>query len=95
VRIYKTYGDQAVDRVRENLYRLTLDIHGFRTADAIAGRLGVAGDSLMRAQAGVRHMLLGISAQGHCAAYREKLMETTARMWKSPSRLWKRRSKQR
>jgi exodeoxyribonuclease V alpha subunit len=82
VRIYKTYGDRAVERVRENPYRLALDIQGigFRTADAIAGRLGIAGDSLMRAQAGVRHMLQEISTQGHCAAYREKLMEATAGM---------------
>ena len=82
VRIYKTYGDQAIDRVRENPYRLALDIHGigFKTADAIARRLGIPSDSLIRAQAGVRHMLQEFSGQGHCAAYRQKLSETTARM---------------
>ena len=82
VRIYKTYGDQAVERVRENPYRLALDIHGigFRTADAIAQRLGIPSDSLIRAQAGVRHMLQEISGQGHCAAYQQKLVETTAKM---------------
>jgi exodeoxyribonuclease V alpha subunit len=82
VRIYKTYGDQAVERVRENPYRLALDIHGigFKTADAIAQRLGIPNDSLIRAQAGVRHMLQEFSGQGHCAAYRQKLVETTARM---------------
>ena len=82
VRIYKTYGDQAVERVRENPYRLALDIHGvgFKTADAIAHRLGIPSDSLIRAQAGVRHMLQEISGQGHCASYQQKLVETTARM---------------
>jgi exodeoxyribonuclease V alpha subunit len=82
VRIYKTYGDQAVDRVRENPYRLALDIHGigFKTADAIAQRLGIPSDSQIRAQAGVRHMLQEFSGQGHCAAYRQKLVETTAKM---------------
>ena len=82
VRIYKTYGDQAVERVRENPYRLALDIHGigFKTADAIAQRLGIPGDALIRAQAGVRHMLQEISGQGHCAAYRQKLVESTANM---------------
>ena len=81
-RIYKTYGDQAVERVRENPYRLALDIHGigFKTADAIAQRLGIPGDALIRAQAGVRHMLQEISGQGHCAAYRQKLVESTANM---------------
>jgi len=82
VRIYKTYGDQAVERVRENPYRLALDIHGvgFKTADAIAQRLGIPSDSLIRAQAGVRHMLQQISGQGHCASYQQKLVETTAKM---------------
>jgi len=80
VRIYKTYGDQAVERVSENPYRLALDIHGvgFMTADAIAQRLGIPRDSLMRAQAGVRHRLQEISGQGHCAACRQELLESTA-----------------
>jgi exodeoxyribonuclease V alpha subunit len=86
VRIYKTYGDQAVERVRENPYRLALDIHGigFKTADAIAQRLGIPSDSLIRAQAGVRHMLQEISGQGHCAAYQQKLVETAAKMLEVP-----------
>lgn len=47
VRIYKTYGDEAIVKVSENPYRLALDIHGigFRTADTIAGKLGIAKDS--------------------------------------------------
>jgi exodeoxyribonuclease V alpha subunit len=86
VRIYKTYGDRAVERVRENPYRLALDIHGvgFKTADAIAQRLGIPSDSLIRAQAGVRHMLQEISGQGHCAAYQQKLVESTAKMLEVP-----------
>jgi exodeoxyribonuclease V alpha subunit len=82
VRIYKTYGDEAVERVRENPYRLALDIHGigFKTADAIARQMGIPNDSLVRARAGVRHMLQELSGQGHCAAYRPKLVDTTAKM---------------
>lgn len=59
VRIYKTYGEQAIEKVRENPYRLALDIHGigFKTADTLAQKLGIAPDSLVRAQAGVRHVL--------------------------------------
>ncbi|MDO9257188.1 MAG: helix-hairpin-helix domain-containing protein [Bacteroidales bacterium] len=47
--IYKTYGDEAIDKVRENPYRLTLDIHGigFKTADTLALKLGIASDSLI------------------------------------------------
>ena len=86
VRIYKTYGERAVERVRENPYRLALDIHGigFKTADAIAQRLGISSDSLIRAQAGVRHVLQEVSGQGHCASYEQKLVETTSKMLDIP-----------
>ena len=86
VRIYKTYGDQAVERVRENPYRLALDIHGigFKTADAIAQRLGIPPDALIRAQAGVRHVLQEIAGDGHCAAYRENLLESAVKLLEIP-----------
>jgi exodeoxyribonuclease V alpha subunit len=86
VRIYKTYGDQAVERVQENPYRLALDIHGigFKTADAIAQRLGIPHDALIRAQAGVRHVLQEIAGDGHCAAYRESLLESAVNLLEIP-----------
>ncbi|MGF1613554.1 MAG: ATP-dependent RecD-like DNA helicase [Gammaproteobacteria bacterium] len=86
VRIYRTYGAEAIDRVRENPYRLALDIHGmgFLTADTLAQRLGIGKDSLMRAQAGLRHVLQELSAEGHCAAERERVIETAARMLTIP-----------
>ncbi|MEE9452694.1 MAG: helix-hairpin-helix domain-containing protein, partial [Gammaproteobacteria bacterium] len=70
VRIYKTYGDAAVEKVRENPYRLAADIYGigFKTADMLAERLGIARDSLVRAQAGVHHVLHELCNRGHCAA---------------------------
>ncbi|MCL2790928.1 MAG: ATP-dependent RecD-like DNA helicase [Desulfobulbus sp.] len=82
VRIYKVYGDEAVIRVTENPYCLALDIHGigFKTADIIAGRLGIAPDSLIRAQAGVRHVLQELSADGHCAAARDTLLRESERL---------------
>ena len=86
VRIYKTYGDQAVERVRENPYRRALDIHGigFKTADAIADRLGIPHDALIRTQAGVRHVLQEIAGDGHCAAYRENLLKSAAKLLEIP-----------
>ncbi len=82
VRIYKTYGDAALERVRENPYRLALDIHGigFKTADTIAQRLGIPRDSLIRAQAGVRHVLQEIASEGHCAVLRERATETASKL---------------
>jgi len=43
VRLYKTYGTEAIARVQENPYRLALDLHGigFKTADTLAQRLGI------------------------------------------------------
>ena len=86
VRIYKTYGEEAVEKVRENPYRLALDIHGigFKTADAIAQKLGIPHDSLIRAQAGVRHVLQEIAGNGHCAAYRDQLAESSCKLLEIP-----------
>ena len=86
VRIYKTYGDEAINRVTENPYRLALDIHGigFKTADTLAQRLGIPADSLMRAQAGVRHTLQQWSELGHCAAYRDDLVRMAVQLLTIP-----------
>ncbi len=86
VRIYKTYGDEAIAKVRQNPYRLALDIHGigFKTADALAQQLGVPRDSLLRARAGVRHVLQELSAEGHCAAECGQLAETAVALLDIP-----------
>ena len=69
VRIYKTYGEQAISIVRENPYLLAKDIYGigFQTADQIAMRVGIARDSLHRVRAGIDHVLLEATSDGHCA----------------------------
>ncbi len=87
VRIYKTYGEQAIEKVRENPYRLALDIHGigFKTADTLAQKLGIGPQSLLRAQAGVRHVLQEWSGEGHCAAIRSTLCEMAAKLLETPS----------
>jgi len=86
VRIYKTYGEQAIEKVRENPYRLALDIHGigFKTADTLAQKLGIGPQSLLRAQAGVRHVLQEWSGEGHCAAIRSTLCEMSAKLLEIP-----------
>src|SRR5207245_8435651 len=59
VRIYKTYGDQAVEIVRANPYRLATDIWGvgFKTADELGRRLGIDPASPQRARAALRFTL--------------------------------------
>jgi len=87
VRIYKTYGDEAIVKVSANPYRLALDIWGigFKTADLIAQNLGVPRDSLIRAQAGVRHVLQLWSEQGHCAASPQKLTAMAVQLLEIPA----------
>jgi exodeoxyribonuclease V alpha subunit len=86
VRIYKTYGDQAVAKVSENPYRLALDIHGigFKTADELAQQLGIDRESLIRAQAGVRHVLQETSGQGHCAQPHDSLITDAVKLLEIP-----------
>jgi exodeoxyribonuclease V alpha subunit len=86
VRVYKTYGDDAIARVRENPYRLALDIHGigFKTADALAQRLGIPRDAVIRAQAGVRHVLQEFADDGHCAVVQAELVDSAVTMLEIP-----------
>ncbi len=69
VRIWKTYGDQALDKVKENPYRLASDIWGigFQTADELAQKMGVDRQSPLRARAALRFVLQELTKQGHCA----------------------------
>ena len=75
VRIYKTYGDHAISKVKENPYQLARDIHGigFKTADQIAFQLGISKTSLIRARAGIQYALQEHIGEGHCA-YPENLL---------------------
>jgi exodeoxyribonuclease V alpha subunit len=75
VRIYKTYGDDAIGVVKQNPYRLAYDIKGigFKTADELAARLGVDRSSPQRAQAGVGYALQELTTEGHCAFPEEGL----------------------
>jgi len=79
-RIYKTYGEKAMQRVQSNPYCLARDIRGigFKTADEIAGHFGIDPNSPLRARAGLEHMLMEISTQGHCACPRDELVMTTS-----------------
>ena len=64
MRIFKTYGKDAIDVVRDNPYRLARDIRGigFLSADTIARKIGIALDSPLRAQAGVDRVHRGARA---------------------------------
>ncbi|MEI8186136.1 MAG: ATP-dependent RecD-like DNA helicase [Chlorobiaceae bacterium] len=90
VRIYRTYGADAVAIVRNNPYRLTLDIPGigFKTADQIALNIGMPSDSPLRARAGIAHVLQELSSEGHCRVPEPKLVEAFARLLNIPAILF-------
>jgi len=66
-KIYKQYGNQSIEIVRENPYRLAHDIYGtgFITADKIAQNLGIDRNSLIRAKAGLIYVLNELTEEGH------------------------------
>jgi exodeoxyribonuclease V alpha subunit len=82
VRIYKTYGEDAIEKVRSDPYRLAKDIHGigFKTADQIAQKMGVPMDSLIRACAGLSHVLIEATGDGHCALPVELLKDEAGKL---------------
>jgi len=77
VRVYRTYGEQAIEIVKANPYRLSSDIWGvgFATADELALKLGIPRDSPFRAQAAVRHVLSEAASDGHVGLPEDLLRE--------------------
>jgi exodeoxyribonuclease V alpha subunit len=76
VRIYKTYGADAVQLISENPYRLARDIRGigFLTADQIAAKLGIEKTALIRIRAGISFALAEAMDDGHCGLPADELV---------------------
>ncbi|MGL6074180.1 MAG: SF1B family DNA helicase RecD2 [Fimbriiglobus sp.] len=89
VRIYKTYGENAIEQVRTNPYRLSTDIWGigFRTADQLALELGIPRDSPHRAQAAVRHVLQDSASNGHVGLPEAIVVEETMKLTQIPTNI--------
>ena len=79
VKIFKTYGQDAIRLVEENPYRLAQDIYGigFLSADRVALSLGTAQDASTRIQAGISHVLQSAREEGHCYLTQEQIVEQT------------------
>src|ERR1700758_116202 len=89
VRIYKTYGVDAVRLISENPYRLARDIRGigFRTADQIAAKLGIEKTALIRVRAGISYALAEAMDEGHCGLPAEELVSLTQTLLEVPAEL--------
>lgn len=86
VRIFKTYGQDAISIVTENPYRLARDIRGigFLSADTIAQKIGIAHDSPLRARAGVSYALSEAVGEGHCGLPRSQLVSLAVKLLEIP-----------
>ncbi len=76
-KIYRQYGKESIDRVKENPYRLADDIWGigFKTADGIAAKMGYEKDDLRRCQSGIIYTLNQLANEGHVYAEEEQLVK--------------------
>jgi exodeoxyribonuclease V alpha subunit len=86
VRIYKTYGADAVPLVSQNPYRLARDIRGigFKTADQIAEKLGIEKTAMIRARAGLSYALMEAVGDGHCALPEDDLLRLAEHLLEIP-----------
>ena len=85
VRIYNHFGDDALEVIRENPYKLT-DVRGigFKTADKVAVALGVKPDSPWRIKAAINHILMdSAESQGHCYLMQPDLLNLTEELLSS------------
>src|SRR5262249_16504490 len=87
--IYETYGDDTIDEVQKNPYKLALDVEGigFKQADQIAQEMGLSVKSAQRVQAGTLFALSQLSMDGHIYAPRPMLIEKTSEILGVPPEL--------
>jgi exodeoxyribonuclease V alpha subunit len=80
VRIYKTYGADAIALITENPYRLARDVRGigFVTADRLGSRLGIPKDAMVRVRAGTGYALARALDDGQCGLPRDELIAGAA-----------------
>ncbi len=79
-KIYRVYGDNSIEKVKENPYQLAKDIFriGFKMADKIAINLGFAKESFQRIQAGIEFVLWELTTEGHTCCPTSKLIQNAS-----------------
>lgn len=81
-KIYRQYGKESIDNVKENPYRLADDIWGigFKTADGIAAKMGYEKNDIRRCKSGLQYTLNELSNEGHVYAVEEQLIESAIKL---------------
>lgn len=82
VKIYKTYGNDAIEIVQNNPYRLASDIYGigFFSADKVALSLGLETDSPQRIEAAIEHALQNAREEGHCYLTHQQIIQSVSEL---------------
>ena len=77
-KIYRQYGKESIDTVKENPYRLADDIWGigFKTADSIANKMGYENNDSRRCKSGINYTLSELADEGHVYAEEEQLVKS-------------------
>ncbi len=81
-KIYKQYGNESIDIVKKNPFRLADDIWGigFKTADQIARKLGVEKEAFVRLRSGIMYTLSNLADEGHVYGEKEQLIGRAAQL---------------
>src|SRR5437763_6288055 len=84
-----SYGADAVQVMSENPYRLARDIRGigFKTADAIAMKLGIEKSAMIRVRAGISFALTEAMDDGHCGLPTDELIPLAEELLEVPPNL--------
>ena len=86
-KIYKAYGNESIDKVKENPFRLADDIWGigFKTADSIAEKLGFGKNDYARCRSGIMYTLNALADDGHVYAEQEQLIKKAVELLETDS----------
>ena len=82
VKIYQHYKEQTTEVVKNTPYRLVDDIYGigFRKADEIAAKVGIAKDDPHRIKTGLLYLLTSFSNNGNTYMPKSMLMEEAIKL---------------
>lgn len=75
-KIYRQYGNESIEKMQENPFRLADDIWGigFKTADSIGEKLGFGKEAYVRLRSGIMYTLSELADNGHVYVEKEQLV---------------------
>lgn len=81
-KIFKTYGTESINRLKENPFAIAKEIHGigFKTADKIASNLGIGKEDERRLVFGIEFVLWELAEEGHTCQKEEELINKASQM---------------